>query len=434
MLEFKINNYLTLKLEANKTNIYVNGNLFIQCKYLLIHIPHSKISNYDHVESIDETIEDYNSQKGSHNTYNYITPEVEFWGHCSNIQAWYENTYDTRLLHTNLSFPLLKALADAGDPKAKHALKEEIINRLSSHHLPVVTYLVNENYLKYLTHDELELFAWDILNKVSSSNHIPLPLLKIFVDSGISKASQVLKQEIIDFLSGDNLAEISYILDNNYHWYLTRDELTNFINDILEKGKPLPIFPILLNRKIITQISKKHYQFILEQFSHIKHDGEIFFLEIDTIDFWSTDTLKNSVAHQWLSDFEDFDGDNFDLIFQTLNAVIEYDITQSYNKKVIIVSDDQRFIEHERLIVMFGEALVAAEIVAAFSGSAHEGLSEEILDWIYDNRYFLSEKFIEKAKEVVSTIYEYDISNLFSDLEENEDWLENLEDLLYRLK
>lgn len=44
---------------------------------------------------------------------------------------------------------------------------------------------------------------------------------------------------------------------------------------------------------------------------------------------------------------------------------MEYDITQSYNKKVIIVSDDQRFIEHERLIVMFGEALVAAEIVAA---------------------------------------------------------------------
>lgn len=434
MLEFKINNYLTLKLEANKTNIYVNGNLFLQCKYLLIHIPHSEISSYDHAETIDEAIEDYNSQAGSYSTANYITPEVEFWGHCSNIQTWYENNYDTRLLHTNLSFPLLKKLADSGDPKAKHALKEEIISRLSSHHLPVIIYLVNENYLRYLTHEELEIFAWDILNKVSPSNHVPLPLLKILVDKGISKASQVIKQEIIDFLSSDNLAEISYILDNNYHWYLTRDELTNFINDILEKEKPLPIFPILLNRKIITQISKKHHQFILEHFPHIKHDGEIFFLEIDIIDFWDTDTLNNSVAHQWLSDFEDFDGDNFDLIFQTLNAVIEYDFTHSYNKKVIIVSDDQRLIEHERLIVMFGEALAAAEIVAAFIGSAHEGLSEEILDWIYENRHFLSEKFIEKAKEVVSTIHEYDISNIFSDLEENEDWLENLEDLLYRLK
>ena len=50
---------------------------------------------------------------------NTITPEQEFWGHRSNIQAWVECEYDTRLLHSNLSFPLLKALSDAGDPKAK---------------------------------------------------------------------------------------------------------------------------------------------------------------------------------------------------------------------------------------------------------------------------------------------------------------------------
>lgn len=135
-----------------------------------------------------------------------------------------------------------------------------------------------------------------------------------------------------------------------------------------------------------------------------------------------------------MSNFEDFDGEYFDLIFQTLNAVIEYDDTQSYNKKVIIVSDDQRLIEHERLIVMIGEALTATEIVAAFSGFAHEDLSEEILDWIDENRYFLPNTFINKAKEVVSMIYEYDLSNLFSDLEENEEWLENLENLLNRLK
>ena len=287
-----------LKLEGNRTNIYVNGELFIQCKYLLIHIPHLDISSYDDVESVDEAIEDYNAQEGSHDTKRFISPEVEFWGHCSNLQAWYENNYDTRLLHTNLSFPLLKKLADAGDPKAIHALKEEIIRRLSSHHLPVITYLVNENYLRYLTHEELEIFVWDILNNVSTSNHIPLTLLKRFDDMGFTKARQVLRKEIIYYLSSDNLTEISYALDNyvldldnKYHPYFTEDDLNTFIKDILEKKIPLPIIPILLNGGSITQISKKHYNFILEHFSHITHDGEIYFLEIDTIDSWDTNPL-----------------------------------------------------------------------------------------------------------------------------------------------
>ena len=35
-----------------------------------------------------------------------ITPKQEFWAHCSNLQTWNENYYDTRLIHTNLAFPL----------------------------------------------------------------------------------------------------------------------------------------------------------------------------------------------------------------------------------------------------------------------------------------------------------------------------------------
>ena len=37
-----------------------------------------------------------------------ITPEQEFWEHYSNLQVWYKNDYNTRLLHRNLSFDLLK--------------------------------------------------------------------------------------------------------------------------------------------------------------------------------------------------------------------------------------------------------------------------------------------------------------------------------------
>jgi len=39
MLEFKINEYITLKLEQEHTEIYLLGKHFIQCKYLLLNIP-----------------------------------------------------------------------------------------------------------------------------------------------------------------------------------------------------------------------------------------------------------------------------------------------------------------------------------------------------------------------------------------------------------
>ncbi len=39
MKEFKVNEYITLKLEGIKTNIYVKGQLFNQCKFLLLNIP-----------------------------------------------------------------------------------------------------------------------------------------------------------------------------------------------------------------------------------------------------------------------------------------------------------------------------------------------------------------------------------------------------------
>ena len=72
---------------------------------------------------------------------NTITPKQEFWGHCSNIQAWVECEYDTRLLHSNLSFPLLKALSDAGDQLALIRFKEEIALRLEGGYFPVILYL-----------------------------------------------------------------------------------------------------------------------------------------------------------------------------------------------------------------------------------------------------------------------------------------------------
>jgi hypothetical protein len=85
-----------------------------------------------------------------------ITPEQEFWGHCSNIQAWVKFDYDTRILHRNLAFPLLRALATAGDPKAIKVFKKEIALRLESGYPSVVLYLLNQRYLEYLDEEELD--------------------------------------------------------------------------------------------------------------------------------------------------------------------------------------------------------------------------------------------------------------------------------------
>ena len=73
-----------------------------------------------------------------------------------NIQVWVEHEYDTRLLHRNLAFPLLRKLVEAGDSYAKRVFKEEIAMRLSSGYPSVVRYLLNEGYLTYLSVDEIE--------------------------------------------------------------------------------------------------------------------------------------------------------------------------------------------------------------------------------------------------------------------------------------
>ncbi|MFX1502027.1 MAG: hypothetical protein ACFFDH_13775, partial [Promethearchaeota archaeon] len=158
--EFKINQYLKLKLEGGRTNIYVNDRLFRQCMYLLLNIPTDKIEEYDEIESIDEAA--VKLDRSMERNHHKIAPMTEFWGHCSNIQAWADNEYDTRILHRNLAFPLLKALVDVGDPIAKRKFKEEIAIRYATGHPTVIRFLTQNGYLHYLTEDEFESMLIDI--------------------------------------------------------------------------------------------------------------------------------------------------------------------------------------------------------------------------------------------------------------------------------
>ncbi|MFW9970997.1 MAG: leucine-rich repeat domain-containing protein [Candidatus Odinarchaeota archaeon] len=176
MQEFKVNDYLKVRLENNSTIIVVDFRPFIQCKYLLLNLKIEEIESLDELPSVDELADDLNHslEEGYENIVD-IPPEVEFWAHCSNLQVWAENNYDTRLLHRNLAFPLLKTLADAGDPKAKQVFKEEIAKRIRSGNKSVITYLLNEffsyleedqeselEYIFFLDIEELEFLLYDL--------------------------------------------------------------------------------------------------------------------------------------------------------------------------------------------------------------------------------------------------------------------------------
>ncbi len=91
MLEFVVNNHLTLKLEDEKVNIYAGGELFRQCKFLLLNIPIKEVSSFDEFESIDEASEKLSRDMERRDTREFrIPPEIEFWAHCSNLQVWTE--------------------------------------------------------------------------------------------------------------------------------------------------------------------------------------------------------------------------------------------------------------------------------------------------------------------------------------------------------
>ena len=162
--EFKINPYIKLKLEEGKTNIYVKNRIFQQCMYLLINLRVDQIEDYEEIDSIDEAAEILDRTMESN--HGIISPEEEFMGHCSNLQVWAENGYDTRILHRNLAFPLLKRLTEVGDPLAKKVFKEEIAIRLSSKHPAVITFLTQNRYLKYLNSEELEAIFEEISSTI----------------------------------------------------------------------------------------------------------------------------------------------------------------------------------------------------------------------------------------------------------------------------
>jgi len=165
---FRVNEYITLKLEFGKTFIYLKDKKFLQCIRLALNLKKDDHQIYDAIDSIDEAAEVYKLTLWRNKIVEgpkaipsvieneTIAPEEEFWGHCSNIQTWVELNYNTRILHSNLSFYLLLALAKLGDKKASNVFREEVAQRFESGYLPTQISLINQQHLFYLNKEQLE--------------------------------------------------------------------------------------------------------------------------------------------------------------------------------------------------------------------------------------------------------------------------------------
>ena len=235
---FRVNEYITLKLVGNRTNIYVKGQLFNQCKYLLLNISKSNIPKLGDIESIDDAAERLDrSMEGHEGTFTKIPPETEFWGHCSNIQAWVESNYDTRLLHRNLAFPLLKRLTQVGDKVAKEVFREEILKRMKGGFPTVIQYLLNEGYLKFLKGKDLDLILDEILEGDLSywGNKSLKEVLRKFVSLGSTKAQKMLADLIKNENIKGDILKIYDMLSRNELKALTKKDIEEIFNKIESK-------------------------------------------------------------------------------------------------------------------------------------------------------------------------------------------------------
>lgn len=293
MTEFTVNDFITLRLENGKTEIYVLDEEFIQCKFLLMKIPIEEIASLNEIKSIDEAEEKLNSSLETSDPKKYkIDPKTEFWAHCSNLQVWSEQKYHTKFLHRNISFPLLKKLTEIGDQVAKRVFKEEIAKRMEEGNLNVALYLLEERYLKYLTEEEKETVFYDLnvklkeniehtLNKEESSRKITSflsdELDKLVEKIGRKKVPDDFKKKIDRRLKEGNLESALSIFDRKlwdkvtnkeigHSYYEEHKKSRKSIKKILEEDKALLRIALLVLKELAELGDEKARQRSIKEF------------------------------------------------------------------------------------------------------------------------------------------------------------------------
>ncbi len=239
---FELNKYLSVQFRSRNTVIYVRKEPFIACKYLFMNAP--SIESAKFFDSIDQMSESLNGQLEREITREEVglSPEDEFWGHCSNLQVWVENDYDTCLLHRNLAFPLLKKLTTVGDAKAKKIFSKEVAKRFKSRSPTVQKFLVLENHMAHLRRsilrnlinyaddkEVLELLSARFRKKNDFSNNLKALKRLLWIDPIHRKAHLVLA---FVYLNLDNLKKAKIVLKELLKLYPKDDEAISFLAQV----------------------------------------------------------------------------------------------------------------------------------------------------------------------------------------------------------
>ncbi len=240
MNEFKVNDFITLRLEDGDTNIYVKNKLFRQCKFLFIDIPVNKAQLYDEIESIDEVSEKYDrAMEPSENYVRKIPSKVEFWGHCSNLQVWAEENYNTDIIHSNLAFPLLERLVEEGDLIARRVFKEEIVKKIKSGYIPTIIFLEEEDYINYLSNEEISSLLLDseirlfekILESYRNGIHIQKLVNNLFKIMA-KNLYNIMKKSVTRILKKKDLNDLYCLIQLNWIRFLPCSRLKALFGEL----------------------------------------------------------------------------------------------------------------------------------------------------------------------------------------------------------
>ncbi|TFG25338.1 MAG: leucine-rich repeat domain-containing protein [Promethearchaeota archaeon] len=380
MGEYKVNEYISLKLEDSRTNIYVGGELFKHCKYVLLRKTVYELEDYlENIESVDELAEhlDHSLVKIKPELID-ISPETRFWVHCSNMQVWAENNYDARLLHRNLAFPLLRTLSNPknNDPKAKRVFKNEVAKRFKTGYPSVVKYLIN--YLGDLDIEEIDTLFQDLNYDLilKQDPNILITLYEYSLRIGAHKAKNLILKKISDgFLKEDSLKveslfnnldywRLSKIFDREKNWfYLQSQKITDFIHlgpkEIYRnkffynfKYGDYPVLKKLINSGYIQTLNRDDMNILFEKFDYgliLREDPYYYFV------FNRLILLKAPNAKKFYRDwvFEKFEGgNNSEIVFLIIHGQIH--LLDREDKLMLFDMIDYNYVmEHKEVLIIF---------------------------------------------------------------------------------
>jgi len=385
MIEYEINEFLALKLEEGKTQIYVNGKKFLQCTRLAITIPKQSIPIYDSIDSIDEAADLYQKHlyqnkivegpnaRVLRDEVHDITPEQEFWGHCSNLQAWYEHNYDTRLLHSNIAFHLLKALVDAGDPDAKRVFKTEIANRFESGYPNTIISIFAARLIDYFSPEEKkQLIQYNFPVILKYIEKISKHYLNMF--------PYIFEEKLLDYLNSEEKTQlmqlnypvilkyiqkisrsryypkaIRYVFEEILFDHLRPEEINQLIKhnfplilrDIEKIGKHYPnMFLYLFEERLLHYLSEveklvlvqKNYPIILKYLINLKYypDKFIYIFDAGILDYLHPEDKSQLIQQNYL------------IIFKNIQKILKPEIAEElpvlfYPKRLVDIFEERLF-------------------------------------------------------------------------------------------